>query len=341
MRTGGAGSGAVVPTPTRGIGIRSPWTTRDLSHIVWSDLIGTRDWPLSRAVAVGIPAVARARHILVGAIAGLPLRVLDAANEPVDPAPTWPTRTSDGVSPWHRMAWTVDDCFFSGWSLWVGDYGARDALLSAYRVPPDLWAFDPDGQVLIGNEPPSDPESLILIPGPSEGLLNQARSTLRAAIEQELYWQHRVRVPNPTVEIHQTTDDPMSEAEIDALLDRWVVARTDPDGTVTYTPHNIELRMHGDDPGKLLVEARNAVAVDIASHTGLPAALLNASLSTATLTYSTAETALGEIAAAARLYADPIEGRLSLDDVVPRGQRVAFDHSQLIAPSPYGPPRQD
>lgn len=343
--------------PLRGpTAIRSPWSTGDLSQIVWADLFGADAdaWPLTRAAAIQVPAVARARHLLVGTIARLPLRVV-RLDTPLDPQPGWLTRTDGAMSPWHRMAWTVDDCLFSGWSLWACERDRRDQVLRVERVPAELWTWGNDTNVVADDGDDTDtsavvlidghevdPATVLLIPGPHEGILTSARKTILGARLQELMWQRRVAAPIPAMEIHQTTEDPLEPEEIDALLSAWITARTDPDGAVAYTPFNIELKAHGQATTDLLIEARNAVAVDIASHTGLPAQALNASLSTATLTYSTAETAAGEVNVAAALYANPIAGRLSMDDVVPRGQRSAFDLTSLTTPlAPYGPTTED
>lgn len=332
-------------TPPRApTAIRSPWSTGDLSRIVWADLFGADEaaYPLTREAAIQVPAVARARHLLVGTIARQPLRAI-RLDAPIDPQPLWLTRTDGTMSPWHRMAWTVDDCLFGGWSLWACERDARDAILRVERVPAELWSFDGAGSVLIDGQDEVDASTVLLIPGPHEGILTSARKTILGARLQELMWQRRVAAPIPAIEIHQTTDDPITPEEIDGLVDAWVAARTDPDGAVAFTPFNIELKAHGTATTDLLIEARNAVAVDIASHTGLPAQLLNASLSTASLTYSTAETAQGELATSAALYANAIAGRLSMDDVVPRGQRTAFDLTDLTLtpPAPFGPTTED
>jgi hypothetical protein len=327
--------------------IRSPWSTGDLSQIVWADLFGDESaFPLSRAAAIQVPAVARARHLLVGTIARLPLRAV-RIDEPVDPQPLWITRTDGSMSPWHRMAWTVDDCLFSGWSLWACERDKRKAIQRVERVPAELWTWgapgDSDAAAVLVDGQEVDADTVLLIPGPHEGILTSARKTILGARLQELMWQRRVAAPIPAMEIHQTSEDELTPDEIDVLIDAWVSARTDPDGAVAYTPFNIELKEHGTATTDLLIEARNAVALDIASHTGLPAQALNASLSTASLTYSTAETAQGEVNTAAALYANPIAARLGMDDVVPRGQRCAFDLTFLTTqpPAPLGPTTED
>ena len=67
---------------------------------------------------------------------------------------------------------------------------------------------------------------------------------------------------------------------------------------------------------------------------------MDASLSTASLTYSTQEGQRNEFADFTLPYwIEPIQQRLSLDDVVPAGQRVRFDLSDLYTnpPTPTSP----
>ena len=64
-----------------------------------------------------IPAVAKARQILTSTIAKYPLIALEGADD-VTTSHAWLQATDGEVSPWHRMAWTIDDLIFFGWSLW-------------------------------------------------------------------------------------------------------------------------------------------------------------------------------------------------------------------------------
>jgi phage portal protein BeeE len=92
------------------------------------------------------------------------------------------------------------------------------------------------------------------------------------------------------------------------------------------------------------VQARNMARLDVANLTGVPAALLEGSVSTASLTYSTHEGQRNEfVDFALNPYIDAIASRLSQDDIVPRGQRVRFDLSDLYTttPAPTGEPEED
>jgi hypothetical protein len=64
---------------------------------------------------------------------------------------------------------------------------------------------------------------------------------------------------------------------------------------------------------------------------------MDASLSTASLTYSTQEGQRNEFADFTVPYwTEPIQHRLSLDDVLPQGQRIRFDLSDLYT-NPQNP----
>ena len=102
-----------------------------------------------------------------------------------------------------------------------------------------------------------------------------------------------------------------------------------------YFPSHLGLEVYGDraDSGHA-IEARNALRLDFANHLGIAASRLEGSQAEAALTYTTQEGARTELADALQGWVDPIAARLSQDDVVPRGQRVRFDVTDLATPAP-------
>lgn len=338
-----AGTSVVPSTPgASSLAIVSPWQTGALSKLVYADIFGLAPHQvLTRREALTIPAVAKARQIIVGQIANLPLRAY-RGDERVDPQPTFLYRTDGVVSPWHRMAWTLDDLMFYGWCLWGVRRGTNGQILSAERCPADRWRVH-DGIILIDDDH-VDADSVILIPGPSEGLLDMASRTLRGAVELERAWVKRAKNPIPAIELHDTDDASLDDDEIDELIQGWATARDDEDGAIAYTPARIQVNTHGSIEPTLFTEGRNFVKLDVANFFGLPSALLDASPSTASLTYSTKEGARNEVRDFSIDYwSDPIASRLSQDDVVPAGQRVRFDKSDsyTTTPSPIGPTTED
>lgn len=322
--------------------IASPWSTSTLQRIVAEDVFGT-DLPVNtRSGAMRIPAVARSRNLMVSSISGNPL-VSMRKTGPVDPQPTWLTAAAGGTSPQQRIAWTVDDLIFYGWSCWWRDNGADGFPVAATRIPISDWSIDADNQVIV-NGVPVRPDQVIVIPGLHEGVLTFGVDALRDTTQLYANVRKRLANPVPALDLHQTGGRELTDDEIDALIDRWAVARQGANGGVSYTSQNIEAKpMGGADDSQLMIESRNAAAVDIARMIGISAGLIDATTPKSSLNYETTQGRNEEfIDRDLALYMAPIVWRLSLDDVTPRGQYVAFDTSAFTGPfNPTGPALED
>lgn len=329
------------------LGIRSPWGSGALSKVAWSDIFGSETQFISRQDAISIPAIAKARNLLVALLSGAPLVELNEDGLATEQS-QFLQHTEGALSPWHRMAWTLDDLFFYGWSLWevVRDKPNGEAygkIIHANRVPVEHWSVDDEGQILIDTVP-VDEANVILIPGPHEGLLTIAARTARGALRLEEAWIKKARNPIPVVELHETSETGMTLDEAQAYIQAYVDAREDENGAVAFTPFNIEIKPHGEYEAALYIEGRNFVRIDIAGFAGFPAAAMDGSLSTASLTYSTQEGKQNELATLSTpLWRGAFEGRMSQDDVVSSGNRVRYDLGDLFAiqPSPTGPITKD
>ena len=322
------------------------------------DLFGLAPRRLTRRQAIAVPAVARARHLTCGTIARLPLIVL-AGETRLDPLPSW-CQATDGQtgtltgeesrrlgigpqSPWQRMIWTVDDLLFHGRCLWAAtELDADQRPLRLARVPIGQWDLDPDTAAVTDPDGQPYPLPCVLIEGPHEGILAIGSESIARAHELEESAAEIARTPF-RLELHQKAGDPLSDAEIGALVKKARAALRKNHG-VLFTNAALETKIHKIDSSALLIAARNADAVDIARHVSMPAAMLDATSAGASLEY---ETLAGRndqwIDYGLSLYTAAIEARLGMDDVVPRGQRVAFDVSTLTDPDPAttGTPTED
>lgn len=322
--------------------IASPWGEGTLEQLIWADLFDLDLAPTGRREAMAIPALARGRNILCPTIARVPLRAmrLDAQ---VDPQPPWLTRTDGLVSPFHRMLWTVDDQLFHGAALWRVDRGADGYPLRCAYVPYDLWTVDPVEQtILIGDDGPVPADQVIYLPGPHEGILCYGATTIRGASMLESAAVETSRRPFRT-ELHQTTDEPMADPEIADLIAKTKQALATNDG-ILFTNAAITAIVHPYDSSQLVIEGRNANDVNMARLVGLPASLIDANAAGSSLTY---ETNAGRNQQAVdygfAAYMAALAARLSMDDVVPGGQHVAWDLTDLtgLAASPTGPTLED
>ena len=328
--------------------LASPWAEGSLTSLVVADMLGqdvADALPVGRAEAIMLPAVSKARNLLVSTIAKFPIAAYAQGTRLAD-QPTFLYRTNGPVSPYTRMVWTIDDGIFYGCSLWLVERGADRAIHDARWCPFDWWEIDDDGRILVspdGSDPkqPVDADSVILFDFPFEGLLTVGARTLRGARDQERAWVGRTRNPLPVIDLHRTEENELDDDEVTELVNDWAAARMNPNGAVGSTPAGIELHTYGETPVDLMVEGRNAVRTDIGSFLNVRVAMLDGTIGVDSLTYTTNE---GEKNSFFELdlpfWVDPIEARLSLDDVVPRGQTVRFEMYQAY-PLPTGPALED
>jgi len=312
-------------------GISSPWSAGNLAEFVYSDVFGDAALqPPTRDMAMTLPAVANGRALLVGELAGRPLRAKRDA-ELVSRQPAWLYRTNSDESPWQRMAATIDDHMFYGDSLWACTRGTDGQILDAVRMPRQLWRFNDNNVLEVtvnGNDwfPPK-PQDVIYIPGAFDGLLKVASRTIRAAINLEASWANQAATPLPSIILEQREQGTLDSTEVTEVVRQTAEARRNPNGGVMFVPYEYIAHVEGQSDPQMLVEARNAVKLDIANYLGIDAGMLDAALPKASLNYETNATQQASFQSRLPYWTGPIEARLSMDDVCPRGQRIAFDFS--------------
>lgn len=338
----------------------SPWATRrNLAHVGYdSDTFGTRaSGPVDAGELFRCAPVKKGRAILHATIASRPLRAItyDATSNSDavltgEQAPTWLYRTDTDFPPQQRMADMLDDHIaFEATVLAVlrgsgSELGGRGAILDAVHVPYDWWRVDDDGVLLI-NDQPVDPDSVLYIPGPSQGMTVEAQDEVRQWRSIARNIARRLATPLPSIILEDPENGAsLDDDEIDELVAAAAEARRSEDGAVMYVGNLKATPVPLADDSALYIGARNATRLDLANHLALPAALLDGSPATASLTYSTREGGRDELADLSLDYwTTPITRALSQDNVVPRGTRVRFDFGDLFAVSnaPTGAPTQD
>ena len=121
-------------------------------------------------------------------------------------------------------------------------------------------------------------------------------------------------------------------------LASYADARRQRDGAVSWVPYGIEVDNGGEAPVSLYEQGRNAAVLDIPRLTGVPVTLLDASGVASSLTYQTTVMSRSLLNDRRRERATAIEARLSMDDVTPRGTRIALDLSAITGPDTGLPP---
>lgn len=312
--------------------LASPWQSphpHHLAPVVYQDVFKVSPRTVSRDQAVQIPALSRARQLITSTIPRLPLKATTTTGDEVE-VPKWLLQSTGTVTPYHRMLWTVDDLFFYGWSLWKLDRDDTGTITGAARAPYARWEFDDKGEIKIDNKPVWDDE-VMLIPGVNEGILSYGASTLSEAMHLANAVRRAAETPTAHTELHQTNDAPMTEEEVRALINSWAAARRGENGGVAFTSSGIEVKEHGAPNEHLLINARNAVSVDIARHAGIPASMVDAYLSGSSISYANTSARMAElITFGLSPIMTAITSRLSQDDITPSGTSIEYDTTDVI-----------
>lgn len=341
-----AETGSLLPfpgVPVATTGIVSPWSEGELNKFVWSDVFGLEVAKVTRKEAMSVPAVSASRNRIVQ-LADRPLLALTGETN-VTKKHAWLYRTNTAITPWMRLAATFDDWIFYGESLWAVERGIKQEgmayapILDAVHVPYDRWEVTPGGEILVDKAPVAA-ESVLYLPGPFEGLLNVAPEAIRAAKALERAWASRVRNPTPTVILEEKEEGTVTGKEANRYVQAVSKALRDPDGAVFFVPYKINLRLESEAGIDVLEGARNAVRIDIANYLNLNASALDGAKPQSSLTYETQETETQELQDRLSFWTAPLEHRLSMDDVVPRGTRVRFDFA-TTTPAQTGTPTED
>jgi hypothetical protein len=355
IRTGDLAAAASVVHQTPAVlDLASPWApTHQLASVldglVLEEVLG-RDVhrPLTRAEAMRVPAVKRARNIICGTVAQVPLRRYRGSGLLPDGEQTWAGSTAGAVPAAHRHAWTADDLLFHGWSCWSRVNGVDGRPLLVDRIPWGRWSVDEAGRVMVENTDPTrdeplgahvlvDQRTVILIPGLAEGILADSSGTIRHAADLLRAASTAARHPHAYMYLKQTggtplkrrSDDP-TEVTVENTLGDWRDARNNPEGGVGFVPLGLEPGELGAFSEHLLVEGRNAAAVEVARVTNLPADLLDAA-GPSSFTYTNArDNDVRAIQYGVGLYLTPIQAVLSQDAVTPHGQTAEFDLSRWL-----------
>lgn len=340
-----------VPVPPLGppLQLGSQWQdTSHLAGIVWQDLLGVEPQalPLDRAGAMSIPAAARARHVICSTVARTTMRSYRGTQVLTGPAaPAWVEAADGAMSFWHQKMWTADDLLWYGVSCWSRKNGADGYPLRMDRLPMGSWTIDDHQRVQVDagdgrgfRVVPAN--SVCVIPGPHEGLLSFAQTTLQHGRDLQRAADRAAKYPSAHIVLEQTEGQPLSNEEVDPenpkkmtipkLTAMWARARLGVTGGIAYTPPHIKAREMGTFDGHLQLEGRNANAVDIARDASLPADLIDATTEGSFTYTNSRDNDRRGVDYGTGFYMGAMTARLSMNDITPGGQRVSFDVEEWL-----------
>ena len=284
---------------------------------------------ISRREALSVPAVKRARDLICGGIGQFPLVLL----KPDGSVQDWNllSQPEAGVARSVTMTRTVEDMLLTEHAWWktthVGWHGKPAEVV---KLDADTVTVQPEyvqyryGQAKVW---PTIPD-LIRIDSPNGGLLT-ASPAIRAYIALARIASQAV-AGAPPIDWFTAADDEEDpeDDEVKQTLDDWANARLA--SRTAFVPNHLKYNRDGFNPEQLqMSDAREFAITEIARLTGIDAEEL--SVPTTSRTYFNGqdrrrdrlESVLGP-------YMTAIEGRLTMEDVTPRGYRVVFDTSSYL-----------
>lgn len=327
---------ANTPLPSDFFSVASPWAdSASLKEATFAHLhdLKPEDLPLDRSSAMSLAAVAKARSVIAGTIGRFPLVVM-AGRETYDRTPAWASQIEPHRPRSATITWTVDSLLFYGRAFWVIAERYEHGRPRRFVWVPEAEAeVNERGQLISAFGHPVAPDQYIRFDAPHEGLLNFGKRILRKALDTERAAENAAANPVPSIELHQTGGDELTDEEIDALLEGWRTARTAKGGGVAFTNPVIEAKTHGQPAEQLLIDAQNQAALGIARAMGVPAWVVDASVQGASMNYSNSASRARELIDFGLMpYMVAITDRLSMDDVAPRGVWVKFETTDYLDP---------
>jgi HK97 family phage portal protein len=293
----------------------------------------------TRALAMSVPSVARARNIICGTIGSLPLTTFNRiTGEYVDPHRVI-NQPDPRVAGFVIYCWLAEDIWLygAGYGQVLEMYSTTDGgrVRAWTRVSPDRVTVDTDflnttinGYKVDGKSVPMQGVgSIIRFDGADEGFLHRSGKTVAAAVYLENAALNYAKEPAPSM-VLKSNGTNLTAERISSLLSAWKSARQS--RSTAFLNADVDLKEFGFDPKSLqLAEGRQYVALELARACGIPAYFLSAE--TTSMTYSNAVSERRSLVDfSLRPILKAIEERLSLPDFVPNPVMVRFDLDDFL-----------
>lgn len=285
-----------------------------------------------RQDAAGVPAIARCRNLIAGTIATIPLETYSKSTGEELPNMTWVDQPDKRQPREVTIAWTVDSLFYYGVSYWMveevyqdDNRPARFSWVQNDRVTVKYKANNSAVDYYMVNNvrvPEDGVGSLVTFQALDQGLLLRNPTTIRAAIDLEKAAAISAQTPMATTVIRNSGAD-LPDQQVQGILAAWKSARLTK-GTA-YLTSTLSAENLGFSPKDMMYNDGKAyLALELARACNVPATMIDAQIIRSN-TYQNVLDQRKEFAAYSLMpYLDAISGRLSMDDLTPRGQEIRF-----------------
>jgi HK97 family phage portal protein len=284
---------------------------------------------VSRKDAMSVPSVARARNLICGTVAGIPLEYYNKRTGEVIAAPRWINQLAKNQPSFITICWIVDSLLFYGVSyLRVTERYAEDGRPAAFEwIANARVTFTTDLEGIMVTQyyvdaAPIAMNDIVTIQGFDEGVLERAGQTINSAIQLNKSASIASATPMASGILKNTGAD-LPANEVSGLLAAWKRSRNN--NSTAYLTSTLEFQPTQFSPKEMMmVEGIQNLSTEIARAMNVPAYYLSSDQNT-TMTYANVtEERKQFFALSIEPYIQAIQTRLSMDDISTANHEVRF-----------------
>lgn len=284
---------------------------------------------VSRHDAMSVPSVARARNLICGTVASIPLEYYKTSTGEVIAPPRWIKQLSKNQPSFVTLTWIVDSLLFYGVAyLLITERYAEDGRPASFEwVANSRITFTTDLEGIMVTQyymdlKPIDMNDIVTIQGFDEGVIDRGSRTIQAAIDVEKAAALNSAQNQPAGFLKNTGAD-LPPNEVQGLISAWKRARLS--NSTAYLTSTLDYNPVSFSPKDMMYnDAIQNLSTQIARTMNVPAYYLSADQNT-TMTYANVQDERKQFyALSIEPYVQAIQARFSMDDISTSGHEVKF-----------------
>jgi len=284
---------------------------------------------VSRRDAMSVPSVARARNLICGTVASIPLEYYKKSTGENIAAPRWINQLSKNQPSFITLSWIIDSLMFYGVSyLLVTERYSEDGRPAAFEwIANSRVTFTTDLEGIMVTQYYVDLNAvsmndIVTIQGFDEGILERGSRTIQSAIDVERAAAVNSANPQPAGYLKNSGAD-LPPAEVQGLLSAFKRARQN--NSTAYLTSTLDYSPVAFSPKDMMYnEAIQTLSTQIARLANVPAYYLSSDMNT-TMTYANVQDERKQFyALSIEPYIQAVQSRLSMDDISTTGHEVRF-----------------
>lgn len=283
---------------------------------------------ITRKEAMSVPSVARARNLICGTVASIPLEYYKTSTGEVIAPPRWIKQFTKTQPSFVTLTWIVDSLAFYGvaYLLITERYSEDGRPASMEWIANNRVTFTTDVEGIMIKQyyldaAPIDMNDIITIQGFDEGVLERGARTIQAAVDVERAAALNSSQPQPAGYLKNSGAD-LPPSEVQGLLAAFKRARQN--NSTAYLTSTLDYSPVSFSPKDMMYQdAIRSLSTQVARMMNVPAYLLSSEDNT--MTYSNVQDERKQFySLSIEPYIQAIQSRLSMDDISTSGHEVRF-----------------